>query len=161
MDEAKKVNREADALYNRARHDGDEMAKSVWNRSLELVIKLALLYAISESVGTMNDFAISRTAVAWAWRLVKTLQLRMLDMAAENTAANPLDEKVQKVLRLVRKAGKKGIARSTLSTKAHLSSKELDDIETTLVDRDEIAVSMLPRSANGKTIKLYIAVKGK
>ena len=160
-DEMKAVNEDADALYDKARRDGDGMAMSVWNRSLELVQKLALLYAISESLGTQNDFAISRDAVVWAWRLVKSLQLRMLDMVAENTAANPLDEKVQRALRLIRKAGRKGIARAALLKKTHLSAKEMDDIEATLLDRDEITVRALPNGANGRAAKLYIAVKGK
>lgn len=161
QDEAKRVNKEADALYDKARREGDDMAKSVWNRSLELVLKLALLYAISETLGTTNDFAISPAAVNWAWRFVKSLQLRMLEMVAENTAVNPLDEKVQKALRLVKRAGRKGIARAALSRKTHLSSKELDEIEATLLDRDEISVRALPHGANGRAAKLYIALKGK
>ena len=160
-DAAKAVNKEADALYDKASADGDGMAMSVWNRSLELVLKLALLRAISEGVGTSERFAISRDAVEWAWRFVKSLQLRMLEMVAENTAANPLDEKVQRVLRLVRKAGKKGMTRSILSKKAHLSAKEMDEIESTLIDRDDITVTRLPRGPNGLSTKLYIAVKGK
>ena len=160
-DAAKAVNKEADALYDKASADGDGMAMSVWNRSLELVLKLALLRAISEGVGTSESFAISRDAVEWAWRFVKSLQLRMLEMVAENTAANPLDEKVQRVLRLVRKAGRKGIARSAVARKAHLSAKEMDEIEATLLDRDDIAVTRLPRGQNGMSAKLYIAVKGK
>ena len=155
------MNKEADALYDKASADGDGMAMSVWNRSLELVLKLALLRAISEGVGTSERFAISRDAVEWAWRFVKSLQLRMLEMVAENTAANPLDEKVQRVLRLVRKAGKKGMTRSILSKKAHLSAKEMDEIESTLIDRDDITVTRLPRGPNGLSTKLYIAVKGK
>jgi len=152
---------ESDALYDKAQRDGDCMAMSVWNRSLELVLKLALLYAISESLGTQNDFAISRDAVVWAWRLVKSLQLRMLDMVAENTAANPLDEKVLRALRFIRKAGRKGVTRAALSRKTHLSAKEMDDIEATLLDRDEITVRALPNGANGRAAKLYIVVKGK
>lgn len=160
-DAAKAVNKEADALYDKASADGDGMAMSVWNRSLELVLKLALLRAISEGVGTSERFAISRDAVGWAWRFVKSLQLRMLEMVAENTAANPLDEKVQRVLRLVRKAGRKGIARGALLKKTHLSAKEMDEVEATLLDRDDIAVTRLPRGSNGTSTKLYIAVKGK
>ncbi len=122
-------------------------------------MKFALLYAISEGIADRNGFAITKAAVSWAWRLVKTLQLRMLYMVRENTAANPLDEKVQKVLKLVRRAGKKGIQRGSLLRETHLSSKELDEIETTLLEREEITVADLPRGRNGKPAKLYIAIK--
>lgn len=158
-DEMLRVNREADALYRKAKREGDGMAMSVWNRSLELVGKLSLLYAISEGAEAPYGFAISREAVVWAWRLVKSLQLRMLAMVAENTSANPMDEKLQKALRFIRKAGRKGITRSDLLKNTHLASKEMDDIESTLLDRDEITVSALPRSGGGRTMKLYIAVK--
>ena len=70
-----------------------------------------------------------------------------------------LDEKLQKALRFIRKAGRKGIARAVLLKKAHLSSREIDEVESTLLDRDEITVSVLPRSTNGKVAKLYIAIK--
>lgn len=158
-DEMLRVNREADALYKKAKREQDGMAMSVWNRSLELVGKLALLYAISEGAEATYGFAISREAVVWAWRLVKSLQLRMLAMVADNTSANPMDEKLQKALRFIRKAGMKGIARAVLLKKAHLSSREIDEVESTLLDRDEITVSVLPRSTNGKVAKLYIAIK--
>ena len=157
--EVEKVNRDADALYDKAVRDGDDMEKAIWCRSVELTLKFALLYAISEGLAEGNGFAISKAAVSWAWRLVKTLQLRMLDMVRENTAANPLDEKVQKVLKLVRKAGKKGVTRSKTLKKAHLMSREMDEIEATLIDRDEIVVRTIS-GANGKSAKLYIAIKG-
>ncbi len=158
------VGEKADKLFDKAEKAGNETEKSVWNRSLELVLKLSLLYAISEGIADRNErhsFAISQCAVEWAWKIVKPLQQRMIAMALEHTAAGPTDEKTKKVLRAIRKAGKKGISRSDLSTATGLSSKELDDIEKTLLDRDSIAIDTIPPGRNGKQTKIYLPIKRK
>ena len=73
-----KITNEVDTLFNKASSQQDEMRMSIWNRSGELVGKLSLLYAISESLDGTEPPVISVKAVRWAWRLVKSLQLRMI-----------------------------------------------------------------------------------
>lgn len=156
-EEVDKVDADSDALYEKARRAGDDMSKSVWCRSVELVMKLSLLYAISESIGEAYGFSISPEAVRWAWRLVKSLQLRMLAMAEEHTATSQTDRDMRTFLALVRNAGKKGLTRSKLLTHMKsLRAKEIDEIEDTLLERGDIIVRELPRSKNGKQAKLYI-----
>ena len=157
--EVEKIDAEAERLYDIADRKDDSMERSVWNRSVELCMKLALLYAISEGIGVSDSFSISRDAVAWAWKVVKPLQLQMLEMVRENTADTKFDEHVKKTLRHIRKAGKKGILRGDLSRKMRLSPRELDEIEDALLEREEITMTELPRSGNGKAAKLYIAMK--
>ena len=157
--EVEKIDAEAERLYDIADRKDDSMERSVWNRSVELCMKLALLYAISEGIGTDNGYSISRDAVAWAWKVVKPLQLQMLAMVRENTADSKFDEHVKKTLRHIRKAGKKGISRGVLSRKMRLSPRELDEIEATLLEREEITMTELPQRGNGKPAKLYIVVK--
>ena len=157
--EVEKANIDADRLYDKAVRDGDDMGKAVWSRSVELTMKFALLYAISEGLYAEDRFAISPNAVSWAWRLIKALQLRMLDMVAANTAETEFEGKVKKAYGIIRKAGKKGISRAILSKRFPGSSRELDEIETILLEREEITVTPLPRGKNGKSAKLYIAIK--
>ena len=156
-----KITNEVDTLFNKASSHQDEMRMSIWNRSGELVGKLSLLYAISESLDGTEPPVISVKAVRWAWRLVKSLQLRMIAMVEEYSAIDDMDEKVKKVERLIRQAGKRGISRKELGRKTHFMSDVLDKIEETLIDRGVITVSTLPSSKNGKTSKLYIIVRGK
>ena len=157
--EVQKVNIDADRLYDKAVRDGDDMGKAVWSRSVELTMKFALLYAISEGLYAEDSFAISTSAVSWAWRLVKALQMRMLDMVMANTAETEFEGKVKKAYGVIKKAGKKGISRGNLSGRTKFSPKELDDIEATLLEREEITVTPLPAGRNGKSAKLYIAIK--
>ena len=157
--EVEKANIDADRLYDKAVRDGDDMGKAVWSRSVELTMKFALLYAISEGLYAEDSFAISPNAVSWAWRLVKALQLRMLDMVAANTAETEFEGKVKKAYGIIRKAGKKGISRTSLSQRFPGSPRELDDIEAILLEREEITATSLPRGRNGKSAKLYIAIK--
>jgi ribosome-binding protein aMBF1 (putative translation factor) len=82
-------------------------------------------------------------------------------MVEEYSAIDDMDEKVKKVERLIRQAGKRGISRKELGRKTHFMSDVLDKIEETLIDRGIITVSTLPSSKNGKTSKLYIIVRGK
>ena len=160
-DEMARVSDEADDLYEEAVRTRNELAKPIWGRSAELVSKFALLYAISENVGDSNNYAISREAVLWAWKFTKPLQLRMLDMVHERTSVSPMDALVQKALRAIKKAGKKGISRSDLATAKHFMSSEMDKIEETLLDQNQIVVERLPVVGNGKAAKLYIAVTNK
>ena len=159
-DEAAKISKEVDILFKKAEREQDEMEKSVWNRSIELIGKLALLYAISESLVDMRIPVISKDAVKWAWKLVKSLQLRMIAMIGEYSAVDEMDANVKKVLRLIRSAGKRGISRSKVGQTTRLSADLLDRIESTLLDRNEIEVQSLPASKNGKTTKHY-CVKNK
>ena len=84
---------------------------SIRNRSLELVGKLALLYAISEGIMSPNKMEITPKAVKWAWKLVKSCQLRMVSMVEEYSAVDEMDDKLRKVERIIRQAGKRGISR--------------------------------------------------
>ena len=155
-EEATRIGTEADTLYNQAAKDGDAMGKSVWSRSMEMVQKLALLYAISEGCAMFTDAAVSVDGLRWAWRLVRAMQERMLEMAQDHAAENPMDERVKRVERLVKAAGKRGIKRYDVSRKTRLSARELDEVEQTLIDRNEIIVQELQPGRNGKPIKRYI-----
>ena len=150
--EAIRISKESEELYHAAELAGDEAAKSVWGRSAELVGKLSLLYAISANE---RNPVITAEGFAWAWRLVKSLQLRMLDMVRDYAAVNELDEKVLAAMRSINKAGKEGIMRTQLARRLHVSKDEMDRIEATLEDRGLIIVEHVP-SANGKGTRYKI-----
>ena len=158
---AMKVENEAAALYEKSENAHDEMGLSIWNRSSELVGKLALRYAISEGIMSPNRMEITAKAVKWAWKLVKSCQLRMVSMVEEYSAVDEMDDKLRKVERIIRQAGKRGIGRKELLRKTHLFSDVLDKIEDSLLDRGIITVNTLPNSRNGKASKQYIIVRGK
>ena len=161
QDEAMKVEDEAAALYAKSEKQHDEMGLSIWNRSSELVGKLALLYAISEGIMSPNKMEITPKAVKWAWKLVKSCQLRMVSMVEEYSAVDEMDDKLRKVERIIRQAGKRGISRRELGRKTHLLSDVLDKIEDTLLDRGIITVNSLPNPKTGRASKHYIIVRGK
>ena len=152
-EEARKVSDESDALYEKAA--GDAMEESVWGRSVELVLKLALLHAISADI---ERPVISVEGVRWAWALVKAIQGRMLQMARDYSATNETDEKVLAAIRIIRKAGDAGVMRSVITKRLHVTKYEMDRIEETLEDRDEITI-LSTKSANGKGTK-YVIKKG-
>jgi hypothetical protein len=153
--EIARVAKEVDALYDAA--DGDVVETSVWGRSVEHVGKLSLLHAISADI---REPSISAQSVAWAWRLVKALQLRMLEMARDYAAVNEREEKVLAALRAIRKAGRKGVMRTSLTRSIHALKDEMDRIEETLVDRGEITVEH-PPCANGKGTRYRIRKGGR
>ena len=66
---AMKVENEAAALYEKSENAYEEMGLSIWNRSSELVGKLALLYAISEGIMAPGKMEITAKAVKWAWNI--------------------------------------------------------------------------------------------
>lgn len=154
-DEAAKISKEVDILFRKAEREHDEMEKSIWNRSVELINKLAMLYAISESLVDMRIPVVSKDALKWAWTLVKSLQLRMIAMIREHTAVDEMDANVKKVLGHIHKAGKRGISRSDVSKRFHLSADILDKVEKTLLDREEIVLESAAPSKNGKATKRY------
>ena len=153
--EAAKISKEVDILFRKAEREHDEMEKSIWNRSVELINKLALLYAISESLVDMRIPVVSLDALKWAWALVKSLQLRMIAMIREHTAVDEMDANVKKVLGIIRESGKRGISRSDVSKRFHLSADILDKVEKTLLDREEIVLESAVPSKNGKATKRY------
>ena len=154
-EEAVKINKEVDILFRKAERENDEMEKSVWNRSREFVYKLSMLYAISESLVDMRTPVVSLVAIKWAWKLVKSLQLRMIAMIREYSAVDEMDANVKKVLGIIRKSGKCGISRAIVGQKSRISADVLDKIEKTLLDRNEIEVEMIEGSKNGKATKRY------
>ena len=156
--EAAKISKEVDILFRKAEREHDEMEKSIWNRSVELINKLAMLYAISESLVDMRIPVVSLDALKWAWTLVKSLQLRMIAMIREHTAVDEMDANVKKVLGHIHKAGKRGISRMALLRKTSLMADVLDKIENTLLARGEIKVESLEASKNGKSPKQYYIV---
>ena len=158
---AMKVENEAAALYGKSENAHDEMGLSIWNRSSELVGKLALLYAISEGIMAPGKMEITAKAVKWAWKLVKSLQLRAIKMVEDYSAIDEMDDKLRKVERIIRQAGKRGIGRKELGRKTHLLSDVLDKIEDTLLDRGIITVNTLPNPKTGRASKQYIIVRGK
>ena len=61
-------------------------------------------------------------------------------------------------IRLIRKAGDAGVMRRYVAWKLHFTKYEMDRIEETLEDRDEITI-LSTKSANGKGTK-YVIKKG-
>lgn len=152
-EEARKVSDESDELYEKGA--GDAMEESVWGRSVELVMKLALLHAISADI---ERPVISVEGVRWAWALVKAIQGRMLQMARDYAATSETDEKVLAAIRLIRKAGDAGVMRNHIVRKLHVTKYEMDRIEETLEDRDEVTI-LRGSASNGKGTK-YVIKKG-
>lgn len=135
----KRIAKEADALYDNDK--AGEMERSLWGRAVEQVMKLALLYALSVD---LKNPVITVAAIEWAWRFVKAVQDRMICMARDYVSVDEMDDQVLKALRKIRDAGKDGIKHSDLMKNMHVSSKKMNEVITTLEERGDIVVDILP-----------------
>ena len=131
------IRAEEDRLYKASERDKDEAGMAVWARGVEIAGKLALLYAISENPVMPK---ITARGILWAWKLVSYSSRRMLAMVDAYVADDAEDADAQKVRLVVGENGRKGVNRSVVARKLHLSKKRMDAAEATLLDRGEIEV---------------------
>ena len=134
-EEMERLYEEEERLLTACENAKDEAGLAVWARAIEITGKLALLYAISENPVMPR---ITALGVRWAWKLVQHSSRRMLAMVDAYVADDAEDADAQKVRLAIGEYGRKGVARSVVARKLHLSKKRMDAAEATLLDRGEI-----------------------
>ncbi len=136
--------------YDRAIHDGNAAAATVWARVAEHTSKLALLYAVSED---HEMPAIDVDAVEWANGIVLHLTRRMLVAFELHTSSSPFDAAATKCLRHIIEAPGQQIDRSLLLRKTRFEKSHLDQIIETLKERGDIVEET--RNTGGRSATVY------
>ena len=137
----------------------NEVGMACWNRFVEMSMKLAMIYAVSEN----PEFpSISVEGLRWASELMECTINRSLDNVARYVGGNELDELTLKVLEMIQQAGSAGIMRSdVMNNIGRLNAKSMDLIEQTLVDRGEMTVTLVGRNKRGKLYRAVLKAEGK
>ena len=82
----------------------------------------------------------------------------MLTQISDHLAENQHEANLKKVLRIIRKSGRKGIDGTSLTRKTqYLTSKQRIEVVEVMVETGQISVNPV-KSANGKIKNTYFAV---
>ena len=148
--EAKAVREEVtercERLYDAAK---DTAERALWSRGAEKTSRLALLYAISESV---REPLITDSAVGWAWRVVEHLTKRVLFQASVYVHDNEFDALRQKALRYLRDYGNGSMTHGQLLKRMHIDADTFRRIIDTLVQSETILATQLEKGGLRYTI---------
>ena len=131
----------------------DAVMASLWKRAEEQAVKVALILAGSE----MQD-SISGDDAETGCKVVKFCIENMLTQISDHLAENQHEANLKKVLRIIRKSGRKGIDGTSLTRKTqYLTSKQRIEVVEVMVETGQISVNPV-KSANGKIKNTYFAV---
>ena len=114
------------------------------------VWKIALIFEVTTD---SESRSISAESTKLAIRFVEHLKGNLRPLIQQDLQPTTFAKKLEKVRRLIQKAGPTGITRSALLRASHLPAKELTDICSTLDEREEIE----PRTElrGGRSTKVY------
>lgn len=145
-----RIQHEFDDLVDFYKDKGEDVASAVWARAYEKVCKLAMLYALSENV---YKPVISVRAAKWARDFIEYVNKRTLFMAESYVYESLFEEKCQKVIRLIDRAGGK-IVHSRLLRNSHESLDVFKKIIDTLIENGTITFEV--DTGKTKPVKNYI-----
>lgn len=148
---------ESDKLYAEAEKKNDRAGMAVWNRAIEIIERLALVYALSEN---LFKPVVSVAALNWAKAVVFRSARRMLSMVESYVVDGRVEENAMAIYRYLTRDGNRmrGVSRSELSNNTHLAKKDLDEAIDTLKDREMIDET---RGHHGRTIYHAKITKGR
>ena len=138
-----------EGFYHKYETLRSQVAMAFWARAFEKILKLAMLYAVSNDVANP---VITTKAVKWAAEFVEFATNQALFLVSEYAFENPFDEKAQKIIRYIRNA-KGSIGHSILLHQSHESKEVFEKIIDTLIENETIAVDFV--STAGRTKKVY------
>ena len=126
---------------------------SLWKRAEEQAIKIALILAGSE----MQD-EISGEQAEIGCKVAQFCIENMLTQISDHLAENQHEANLKKVLRIIRRAGRKGIDGTSLTRKTqYLTSKQRIEVVEVMLETAQISVNPV-KSANGKIRNTYFAL---
>jgi hypothetical protein len=140
------------SLYQKSAKDDQTMA-SLWKRAEEQAIKISLILAGSE----MQD-EISGDQAEIGCKVAQFCIENMLTQISDHLAENQHEANLKKVLRIIRKSGRKGIDGTSLTRKTqYLTSKQRIEVVEVMIETAQISVNPV-KSANGKIRNTYFAL---
>jgi hypothetical protein len=134
-----------DDEYNKADAEDDALGTSVWARAYQMTMKLAMIYACSESA--MNP-EISIRGVEWAAKFIDHQCRRMIFKARERSFGSDHEKDLKKLFAILKGSKDFTAKRSAIARKMrYLSSKQLDEVvdsmvESGMVKRDTFRAQM-------------------
>ena len=149
-DKRKELIERSELLNRQCTDEGDSNGSAVWCRAMEMVGKLAMIYAVSANPAKPE---ISPEGLDWGWRLFAHSSRRILEIAENNITDDKYDEFRNRVLDRIVSRGHKGIARSDLTRTLHCDKVPLDRAIDTLLESGQITMTLV-----GKT-RIYHAAK--
>jgi hypothetical protein len=136
-----RLQRMAEAEYDRAEDAKDEVARTAWSRTCENATKLALVYACSEN---HENPIIGLDAVEWASEFAMHQTRRQLYLATMYVAENPFHAACLKLLRRLNEATDRQMQRQHLLRSMHCKAADFDQIIGTLIQQGEVVPIEIP-----------------
>lgn len=131
----------ADAEYDRAHQQNDEVGRVAWSRTCENAKKLALISACSQN---HENPVIDLPTVEWATRFAMHQTRRQLYLAHIYVAENPFHADCLKFLRALRVKENGQLTRSELMRILRCKKTDFDQLAETLIAQGEIVPVMIP-----------------
>lgn len=137
-------------------NDMDNPLRDLWSRLYENTLKIAMIFAIAREPDapsfTENDFDYAKSIV------IASIDY-MASLAENNMMENPQEQNHHEVFQLIAEAGAHGISRRELLRKfRRLRKKELDDLVSTMVEEEVVAVDRVTRKTGGNPVVTYYAI---
>jgi hypothetical protein len=129
---------------------GDNSAMSVWSRVGENMTKLAMLAACSKC---RENPEIDDELIEWAWAIACHTAKTMLFKSEQYVSENMFDQHCKLTLRAMSASGGRA-SRSEILRRVKCSSRELDAVIKTLMERGEMEIEVQP-STGGRRMQIY------
>jgi len=144
---------EAESIYSdwyiKHRHELQEpsmaLLSAYYGRLEGYVWKIAFIF---EATTNPNLESISAASVQLAIDFVERLKRGLKPLIQRELQPSPMAKVLERIRRMIQKAGASGITRTDLLKNSHLASKQLDGVIHTLKDREEI----IEEQVSGKTV---------
>ena len=124
-----------EGFYNTFAKINEKGAMALWNRAMEKVHKLAMIYAFS--VSPLKP-CVDTTAVQWAFDFVSFCTRKMLYRSGQFCYESEFDKLRKKFLKLITD-GVTG--RSQILQRLGISKKQMDELEATMLDAEKIEIA--------------------
>lgn len=128
----------ADGEYRKAEKAKNEPAKTVWTRTNENAMKLAMLYACSAN---HENPAIDLSAVQWAQDFAMHQTRRQLFMAQTYVSESPFHAQCLKAIEKLQEAPANILSHQVLLRRMKMKAKDFKDLIDTLVQRGDIVIT--------------------
>ncbi|MDA2927780.1 YfjI family protein [Acidobacteria bacterium AH-259-G07] len=121
--------------YTEPEKPGMDLLSAYWGRLESYVWKIAFIF---EATADPDLESISADSVRLAISFVERLKKNLKPLIQNELQPNPLAKLLERVRRMIHKAGPSGIARKYLLKNSHLTSRHLDIVIKTLEETEEI-----------------------
>lgn len=138
---ARAVRVRADENYDESKARGDVMGVIAWSRTMELLSKLSLLYAVSAEPLHPK---ITRAAVEWAEAFVWHVTRRLLYRSGSLVAESEFERRCAKILQAVTDSPDGSLPHWKLLKRSKLKKRDFMEVVETLIERGDLLLKIEP-----------------